>query len=1657
MKRNSLFYLMVCWALAGYGQLGNEWIDFNQSYYKIKIVEDGFYRVTAAELEAQGFPVSSVPANRIQLFRRGEEVAIQVNATGGELNYFEFYGQKNRGEGDEDLYIATDAQPHQEYSLFTDTATYFLTWKLTSETGKRMGFSSLNDPSGLTAEPYHYAENLTLGTSDYAPGIKFGSGASFTLSEYDYGEGWTAGFVSKGGFQQYDLTLEQIHSGDNPVLDMVLIGGNTLQHNVDVEVGPDASNLRNIGNIQFSDRNFTTASLPFNISDIGGSGELVVRINTTGFSGAADRVSTALTRVTYAQDASMSPSENKTFYFEGITPGERAYVRINTTNAAGTDIYDITNTLEPVRITTTPFSDRLECIVPGSTADRTILAVTSHELVADIQAANMTEIDVANTDLLILTHPALRTPASDGLDPIAAYVNYRSSSAGGSYQTEAYNIFDIFDQFNYGDASPLAIRRFAAYAYANGSPEALFLIGKGRTPNRDFYRDEDHSEVNIPTYGDPGGDLMFTKGLGADPYDPAFAVGRLNAFDAEDVKSYLDKVKTMEARAFDDLNRKNVLQLSGGQTAIELDLFKSHIEDFGTVLEGDFLGGKAINVSKETTDAVEVIDVVAEVNEGVGLITFFGHSSGTVTDIEIGRVSDGSFGYFNTNKYPVLLVNGCNAGDIFGGNFTFGEDWMITPDLGALAVIAHADFAASGALKRYSDHFHDVAMAEESWFGSTLGEIITEVSQRYFDQSGTGSLAQTQVLQTLLQSDPMVRLFGAESPDYQVEEESVTVKSFTGGQLLASQDSLNLEIVVKNFGRTVTDSLLVQVRRTLPNGEVLETFREFERPLRQDTLHFTIYNEDNNTVAGVNTFNIILDPANEVPELNETNNTAQVEVRIFRGNTSHLYPPDFSIEPAEEVTFIWQPTDILQPERQHRIEIDTVTTFNSSFLKTRSVNGSVILSTNVDFSADNLADTTVFYWRTRFANPMNEDEEQWEQTSFSLIENNEGWGQFRRGQMEEGDVTGVEFTTGDDWQFRTTESPFTIRTFGADYPGFDYEDLEVIASGIDYLLTSNTIDPECAQNTINALVFDKESTNPYRPIEIEGADVFSDLVCGRLPQMVYNLTESRVLGSNAYLETLIGNMQTGDHMILFNIGDVNYSNWDGDVLSALENIGVQNSDITGLTDGQPLIILGRKGDAPGTATVVSDDGSLLPVTEQSIELNDIINGSFTSGSILSPLIGPAKSWKDFTFEIDEEANDNYTVDVLGVRPDGTTSSLFAYARRENEDLSGVDPQTYPWLKLSFSFSDDTDLTPPQLDFWQVNYESPPEGILLTLDTARQSLVEGQPSERSLGFYNFSGVDFEADVTVSSSLTNASGNVSKQTLSVQGPVAGDTTLVTTSLATLDQGGTNRFSVEAVAEENELYTFNNISFLAEAVEVQADEANPVIDVTFDGQYIMNGDIVSPNPTIVVKMKDDNPFLSKTDTVGLEMQFKESCEGCEFQRINFTDPGVSYTPASEDQDFEISYEPGPLDDGVYALSVQARDASGNLAGTEPYQVDFEVVNESSITHFYPYPNPFSTQTRFVFTLTGSQVPEKMKIQIMTISGRIVREINQNEIGPIKIGHNITQFAWDGTDEYGDQLANGVYFYRVMLDVNEPIEHRETSADGAFKNGFGKLYILR
>jgi hypothetical protein len=291
-------------------------------------------------------------------------------------------------------------------------------------------------------------------------------------------------------------------------------------------------------------------------------------------------------------------------------------------------------------------------------------------------------------------------------------------------------------------------------------------------------------------------------------------------------------------------------------------------------------------------------------------------------------------------------------------------------------------------------------------------------------------------------------------------------------------------------------------------------------------------------------------------------------------------------------------------------------------------------------------------------------------------------------------------------------------------------------------------------------------------------------------------------------------------------------------------------------------------------------------------------------------------------------------------------------------------------------------------------------------------------------------------------------------------AGELLIDTITVETNGYPGVNALWVEAnpvgqTRSQLEQYHFNNIARIP--FSVSQDHINPLLDVTFDGVHILNNDIVSAKPNVLIKLKDENQFLALNDTSDFKV-FVKSPSSPIAQRVYF---GIilTFTPAAlPNNSCKINYTPELTQDGVYQLIVQAKDRSDNQSGSIDYKINFEVVNRSTITEVMNYPNPFTTSTRFVFTLTGSQVPDIFKIQIMTITGKVVREIFQDELGSLHVGRNITDFAWDGHDEFGDQLANGVYLYHVVTRIgSDDIERRETGADQYFKKGWGKMYLMR
>lgn len=1675
---------------------GNEWINYSQTYYKIPVVEKGIYRIRVSDLTVAGFPVSSVNPQTLQLFHRGAEQAILVSGEQDgrmdENDYVEFYGKGNDGTQDSELYVPNNVQPHSYYNLYSDTTAYFLTWRNDNLPGKRMANFIQANVLNFPAEPYHREEILRVYTDQFSGGqiYPLGTNQETVLSQWDVGEGWTGPLFNKASNLDLTFNLDRRVnvSGVKPRLEMLLVGRNNKNHNVEIFAGASTASLRSLGSVDYQFFNKKLATLDLETTDIGSTGNLVVRVRANGYPDEPnDRNSVSYLRIVYPQTldmAGVSGSVPQKYFYLAPNANNRSYLEISNP-AANLRLYDITETGAVRTIGGNLNNGKYTAMVNLTSVPRTILAYTGFMNILPIQKVGFRQINPALHNYLIVSHKALMKPAGNFPDAVKAYAGYRASQAGGNYDTLVVDTDLLYNQFNYGEFSPLAIRHFANYMLRNGKPQFLFLIGRSWYPHFGRKNANRYLIDLVPTAGYPGSDILLTAGLnGGLPNVPAIATGRLNVPsgvvpnfpadnnfnqpDPREVINYLNKVIEHESQPM-QLWRKNILHLSGGKSPNELNIFRQYTDGFKNIAESTYLGGKVSTISKKTDNTVEFINVVEEVNKGLGVLTFFGHSGSGITDIDIGYVSNDLLGYNNRGKYPFILVNGCEAGDIFYGNPSFGSDWIKTPNKGAVLFMAHSHVGYSVPMKRYSDQFYATAFGDSSYIYKPLGIVQKESNRRYVGNNlSEYDIANAQ--QFSLQGDPAIALFPANKPDYIIDQTRLFIQPFGNAPITAVTDSFRVGMIVANYGITDSRPLDITIRRTLNNGSTIQyDTLTFPSVAYQDTLYFTIRNRtaSGSLPGGNNRFDVKLDPSDLIAEMNENNNQASLDYFIPIQGVLALFPREYSIVNTQtnqlpSVNLIAQTAEGYgnggNPTRSFIFEIDTTHTYNSPGKRTQTLNGDFLVNWNTTLlGAGSTHDSTVYYWRVRFADRPEGQDNGWAEKSFIYIANSpEGWSQSRFPQFSKSST--VQMQRNEEtkrWEYEEILTRISVQTAG-NSDANAYLQTRLLLNDFPVLSAG-----KCGTNALVGVAFRQSSALPY--------SVNDNLLCNNsVPYVANFMYDSNILNANDQLNKYLDQVPTGDFVLLFTLGTVSFNNWTPALRQRLIELGATASEIAKLQTGYPYIILGKKGGAPGSAlleVLPTFQGNSPDPATQILQLTYQLKGRYTNGTITSTPIGPASEWGSvFRKVIKDNAASSWALDVIGVSAQGAETVLESTVPSDNFSLAGIDAQQYPYLKLRLRNENPFNQTPPQLHRWQVIYQGVPEGLInpALVSRTEYSIPDKQEGESfgvNVAFQNISTRSFVDSLTLRYTLLNKDTRQQVvRELKVKQLAPGDTVKVTIPIQTMGKAGDNVltafYNPRLLPEE---YYENNV--LEIPFKVKKDRTNPILDVTFDGVRIMNGDIVSPSPLISVSLKDENRFLIRKDTVGLELFLKKPGQNGTFEKINFNNPEIRYFQAQEGKnDFRIEYHPRNLGDGIYSLRVQGGDVSGNISGVEPYQINFEVITESKITHFYPYPNPFSSKTRFVFTLTGAEIPDQIKIQIMTVTGRVVREITQNELGPIHVGHNISEFAWDGTDEFGDKLANGVYLYRVIVRSNgQEIERRTTAADKSFHKDFGKMYILR
>jgi hypothetical protein len=1623
MVRFACILLLLQVVIAGNAQHTNSWISFDQFYFKVPVAKDGIYRLTYDQLRQSGFPVDDVDPQKLQLFHRGKEQAILVSGaddgTFDSQDFIEFFGTRNDGTLDAFLYADRTNQPHALYNLFSDTTSFFLT--AGTGAGKRMMVSPPATGPAVS-HSLHLAESLVILADDYARGLTQ-NGEIFS-STFDQGEGWTSTAIRNG--QSRDLVVPNIvrgvPDGPAPRLELLLMGRNPIEHTVEVFVG---ISLRPIASLRIDPFRPELVTAELQWSDFTTDGKLTVRVRVPD-KGYPDRISTSFVRVIFPQS----------LYVEGS-----AGMEINTApEPSGTLSIELQNVSTPIRLfditetgsvtlispDTSPFTFKLS----SAQQSRKLYAVSTVMVPDRVIPVSFHEYSIADPAYIIISHPLVRRPAGGFADPVYSYGAYRASPEGGSYNTLVVNVGELYDQFSFGEKSPLAIYKFLEFIGAAQRPAYLFLVGKGLDYSQKYYRTLTAGAWEfqdlVPTGGAPGSDELFSEGIGGVP------TGRLPAMKPEHVASYLNKVKETESLPFDALWRKRIMHLSGGVQEWEPAVFKSYLQDYQAIAEGPYLGGTVDAIAKQSRD-VQIINISEEVNDGTGLITFFGHSSASTLDFDIGFVTNKVLGYNNKGKYPMLLMNGCEAGAFFQRRKLFGEDWVLADNAGATGFVAHNSFALIQNLYRFSGMFYDVAFADSLFIARGIGDIKLETGKRYLSDAPYSLSNSSQVQQMILLGDPAVRLFGATKPDLHIDENQISVVPYGGERVTAQSDSFAIKIVVKNYGFHKPALFRIEVRRSFPDNSFVLYDSVYNTPANTDTVLFVI-RKGNEIPFGNNEFTIVADADNLIDELDETNNEAAYTLLIPANGTKNLSPSAFSIVRNEQVRLTFQATDVFSEERDFLVDLDTARSYSSPFAKRYTVRGKVLVTVPVELAH---GDSVAYYWRTRLAEPLENELNEWAESSFTYMRHgDEGWAQVHFPQFMSNETRGLALMeNARRIEFKKSVTPVDIITFGA-LSGKPRDSVSVKIDGAEYNLYTQGFG--CRMNTINLIAFDRRSTTPYAGVYLPWYVILYEysgrrLLCGREPFVINSFMPDEVSTGKNDLIAYIDNVSEGDSVVLFNIGSADIHLWPPDAINKLAELGVSFEQVSSLTVGEAFVIFGRKGADPGGAVVFHDHGPSPASARLNVEKT--VSGGFNDGLMRTPVIGPARRWNTLTWKVAEVyTNDVIRYDIIGISTNGEEVPLAA-GTSQVYDLSGIDHEIFPNVKVVFHTRDDVLLTPAQHVSWIVTFEPVPEGVLLPLDEKKVDVLhEGDSIERNFRFVNISEKSFTDSLIVKSSLFNR-GRSERSTFTskIKAPAPGDTTSFRIRLNSLSFGGTNDLDVfvNPRLQSERLYD-NNLIQMWGAVHVIEDRVGPVVDVTFDRRHIQNGDYVSPSPLIRISIWDENDFLPKTDTSGVYITlYPCKDKGCTPRMVYFSDADVSWYAASGEMPFYIDFNPA-LEEGEYLLVVTGADAKGNQAGS-PLGITFNVSRITSVTFPLPYPNPFFAETNFEVIISGDESPSLITLELRDLTGKAVyaSPLNENK------GIGVNRMSWNGTDSGGHRLQPGVYLYSFRITIGG--EHHE------------------
>ena len=1658
---------------------GNEWINFNQRYLKIPVFKEGVHQIKYTELASSfssiGLNITNINPNNIQLFNRGHEQFIHIEGESDgkfdSTDYVLFYGTQNDGWLDRQLYTDSNLeQLNPYYSLINDTSWYFITIN-NSIFNRRYKVNSNQNFTNKTSKSFVENKSIYSQNNIYSEGEKDAAGLSSPL--YTSGEGYGGSTIQAGVTRIFTVKCPNpsLNGPDAQIKTRTVRYSNAAgspNHGLIIEYGPTPRTLV----VDTTYVGYELITHDFSIPPTSLTSSLPIYFSKKALTPepASDYQIPSFATVNYAHAMSISGESFLKFKIEADV--DTSYYRFS--GAGGLFFPFAFDLSQSIMYPAIQSGGNLELLAnPGQ--KRELVITNSLIEVGNIKGVYNPTLDsgymtdysniASDSSFIIISHPKLWNGAQQ-------YLSYTNSKGLNAF---LFDINELYEQFGYGiHKHPIALRNFMRYLSAkNSSPPAyLFIIGKS-VKETDTRKNSTYRERSlVPTMGYPPSDNLFTTPNDNINFIPVSATGRLAAGTNQQVLDYLNKVKSLDDE--NRLNSPNIedkywtkrgIHFAGGSDEAQQKIFSSYLDRYASIWGEIHLGGSIKTFKRFSSGAVQEIQfdsVKYFIDNGVSLLSFFGHGSGGQLGINIGEPND----YSNSGKYPLFIANSCNVGDYHLPNdnaVTVNEKWILEPNAGAIGFIAATSASYPSPLNTWSESFY--TNISKNLYSSSIGKSIVQTIR---EVSGTNNFINNACLKMNLHGDPSLELYPKEKPDLAIRTSDISVPNF----ISIDQRNLAVNYTVYNIGKGVDTLIPIKITRIFPSGTDTTYWDTIPGVANYYSGSFLIFIGTDASV-GENKFSITIDPDNTIDEIYPliNNVTGTIKINVTSDDLIPVHPENYSIQPNSNFTLSASTADSKAPLASYQFEIDQTKEFNSPNKKSKVISakgGAVQWKPNLS----GINDSDVFYWRCSSID--NSGTFKWRTRSFQFIKDETGWSQYEFEQFEDNSLNQLSYNKiNETIDFSNTKNNIAAYNQGLPQVLIDYYAIRMSINGAQLgrlgvcrgarsmliaVINPVTMDAWETRYEDNGLILNPDKNFGNYNDYTKGACAVPD------NRFQFLVNDSTMMDSMIYMIS----QAVPDSFYIVAMSGVsgNFQDstaWKNRHYQLFENLGADS--IRHIPNDHPYILIAQKGNKNKAVEIIGSN------PRASISASIFVDSKTNKGTMESVTIPLSNDYRSLHWNYSgNNPEDSIQLVLTGEEINGNAIELLNI--KDNTfnipDLKVDIPNInyYKNLKLTANVSDLLTNVAPQLNYWYLLSDESlelalhPDGYL---KFHSDTLTQGENLELSMAVLNLSSAKSDS-LLISYLLLDNSNRIVGRFFNKTRPFHPyDSSVISYSLNTENLMGEYTLLLDVNPEDTSWQTeaehFNNtipFSFF-----VIGDKTNPLLDVTFDGRHILDGDLISARPEIKAQLNDENLFLPINDTsyFTVNLTYPDQTQKRLYFNSSSSDYSMDFEPGNnQENQASIFLNPILMEDGTYKLDIDAKDASGNRSGKNKYSIQFEIENKSSITEILNYPNPFSTSTRFVFTLTGYKVPDYFRIQILTATGRVVREIDRNELGIITIGRNITDYAWDGKDEFGDQLANGVYFYRVITKIEgEEIEHKSTKADSYFKKGFGKMYLMR